>query len=252
MKYIGEVPENISLLDALDSIGENIIIADNNYNIAWMNSCATQLFTVVAPLFGFAEVEQMIGVNMGRFHKNPQYQKKIMDGLSENHRARINILDRFVTDIVITSIKNKTQEIDGYVVMLMDVTTKAEEEKRKDNLISTLSVPILKIWKKTIAVPLIGEFDIDRANKLLTSIVTESAANQIEFALIDVSGISTYDDVIGNHIQSLNDTLKLIGTNCIIVGITPELAMSIRSLKTDIPTFSSAHAGLQYIISQQI
>ncbi|RFU60376.1 STAS domain-containing protein [Bacillus sp. V59.32b] len=251
MNDMGKVPDNVSLLHALDSIGENIIIADKNYSISWMNSHAVQLFSVVAPLYGFSDVKQMIGVNMGKFHKDPSHQKKIMDELTGHHKARINILNRFVTDIVITPIKNENEEIDGYVVMLMDVTTKDEEEKRKDKLINTLSVPIIKIWEKTIAVPLIGEFDIDRANRLITNVVTESSSQHIEFALIDLSGIVEYDNVIGSHIQTLIDTLKLIGTQCIIVGISPKLAMSIMALESNIPTFASAHTGLQYIINEQ-
>jgi rsbT co-antagonist protein RsbR len=251
MNYIGQVPENVSFLAALDSIGENFIIVDKNYNISWMNSSATQLLTVVAPLFGFTSANELIGINMGRFHKNPQHQLDIMENLKNNHKARINILDRFITDIVITAIKNNVDEIQGYVVMLMDVTTKAEEEKRKDTLINTLSVPILKIWEKTIAIPLIGEFDTDRADRLISSVVTECASHQIEFALIDLSGISNYDTVVGQHIQILNDTLNLIGTECIIVGISPKLARTIVALEANIPTFSSAYAGLQYIINNQ-
>ncbi|WP_409305560.1 RsbR, positive regulator of sigma-B [Peribacillus sp. SCS-155] len=249
--YVGALPEHISLLAALDSIGENVIIADESYNVAWMNSSAASLFQKIAPLYGYSKVHELIGLNMGKFHKNPSYQENIMGKLSRYHRARINIKDRFLADIVITPIKDTNEKVVGYVVMLMDVTSKAEEEKKKDRLISTLSVPILNIWKKTIAVPLIGEFDIERANKSLTSIVTECASAHIEYALVDVSGIATYDDIVGNHIQSLYNTLLLIGTNCIIVGITAELAMSIQSLSIKIPTFGTAYAGLQYIISQQ-
>ncbi|KAA0942087.1 STAS domain-containing protein [Sporosarcina sp. ANT_H38] len=251
MNYIGHVPDDVSLLAALDSIGENIIIADKNYNISWMNSSATKLLTDVAPLFGFSDIKEIIGINMDRFHRVPQHQQNIMGKLTKNHRARINILDRLITDIVITAIKNNSDETMGYVVMLMDVTTKSEEETRKDTLINSLSVPILNIWKKTIAVPLIGEFDTDRANRLITAVVAECALHQIEFALIDLSGISNYDSVVGQYIQNLNDTLKIIGTECIIVGISPKLAMTMVSLELSIPTFSSAYAGLHYIINNQ-
>ncbi|SFC94760.1 hypothetical protein SAMN05443252_10987 [Bacillus sp. OV322] len=46
--------------------------------------------------------------------------------------------------------------------MLMDVTTKADEEKKKEQLIRDLSVPILTIWEKTIVLPLVGDLDLDR------------------------------------------------------------------------------------------
>lgn len=251
MNYIGKLPENICPLAALNSIGENIIIADKEYNVTWMNSSSIKLFAEVVPLFGFTSVEELIGMNMDQFHQNPKHQRQVMEQVTHQHRARIKILDLFLADIVITTIKDEMNEIQGYLVMLMDVTTKAEEEKRKDRLINSLSVPILQIWEKTIAVTLVGEFDTDRANRLITKVVNECASEQHEYALIDLSGISNYDEVVGKYIQMLNDTLRLIGTKCIIVGINPNLAITIVSLEADIPTFSSAYAGLQFIIKHQ-
>ncbi|MFC7371368.1 hypothetical protein ACFQPF_06750 [Fictibacillus iocasae] len=115
--------------NVLDSIGENIIIADKSFTIRWMNAYAARLFEVVVPLYGLSSPEDLIGMSMDRFHKQPSYQQHIMENLTEGHRARIKIKDRFVADIVVTTIKNEINEIEGYVVMLMDVTTKAEEER---------------------------------------------------------------------------------------------------------------------------
>lgn len=68
--------------------------------------------TDLAPLFGLVSAEEMIGLNMGTFHQAPSYQLKIMNELTEIHKARITIREKFAADIVITPIKN---EIDGYV-----------------------------------------------------------------------------------------------------------------------------------------
>ncbi|HZG70610.1 MAG TPA: STAS domain-containing protein [Chondromyces sp.] len=251
MKAIGQLPESISLLHALDSIGENILISDSNYNIVWMNSYAADLLSVVAPLYGFSSAEELIGINMDRFHKNPAYQINIMDSLSESHRARINILDQFVTDIVVTPIKNGEDEITGYVVMLMDVTTKAEEEKQKEKLLSALSVPILRIWERAIALPLIGEFDSERGDRLISSVLEECTIRNVEYVLIDLSGLFDFSTETGFYIQKLCDCVRLIGAECIIVGISPKIAMSMAGLKNNSPTFSTAQSGLEYILSEQ-
>jgi rsbT co-antagonist protein RsbR len=251
MKSIGKIPDNLSLLRALDSIGENIIIADKNYNILWMNSNAATLLSIIAPLYGLTDAKEIIGLNMSRFHAKPQYQQKIMKDLIESLRTRITIRERFVTDIVITPIKDGVNQIEGYVVMLRDVTTKAEEEEKKEKLINALSVPMLRIWKETIALPLIGEFDTDRAKRLISSVLKECAANKIQFVLIDLSGLYDFDSKIRYQIQKLIDCLKLIGTECIIVGITPTSAMSIGELDKDISTFTTPYAGLEYILKHQ-
>ncbi|OCA92335.1 STAS domain-containing protein [Pseudobacillus wudalianchiensis] len=251
MNAIGQIPVDISLLHALNSLGENIIIADKHYTIRWMNAKAAGLLSVVAPLYGLLDAKDMIGQKMDVFHAQPETQRKIMNDLTESHQARITIRDRYVADIIVTAIKNDENEVTGYVVILRDVTTKAEEEERNEKLIQALSVPILKIWKKTIALPLIGEIDTARADRLLTSVLKECATHNIQFALIDLSGLYSFDEGIREHLQKLNDCLNLIGTQCIIVGITPKLAMSIGELNIRIPTFNTAHAGLNYVLNRQ-
>ena len=248
MAFIGKLPGNISLLDALDSIGENIIVADLNYNIAWMNSNAVELFSHIGPLFKISEVKELLGMNMSQFHHNPNYQQKIMDELIKVHRARINIRDSFVADIVITPIKCDSGNIQGYIVMLLDVTTKAEEEKKKENLLKELSVPILHIWEKTIALPLLGEFNENRGDDMISCVLKECTSYDIEYVLIDFSGVHNFDDGIDQKVQELRDCLQLIGTECILVGITPKLAMAFGEVNKNMHTFSTSHAGLRYII----
>lgn len=245
------IPINITSTDALNSIGENIIIADKDYNVTWMNATAVKSMTVIAPLFGLEGAEQIIGMNMDEFHRMPQYQRRIMSELKETHRARINIRNKFAADIVISPITSLAQsgEVEGYMVMLMDVTTKAEEEKKRETMIEELSVPILHIWDKTIALPLKGELDHERGEKVISTVLEECVSGGVEFVMISLSGINRFDDSIRQNLQNLYDCLKLIGVECIIVGITPELAIRIGEFK-DIVTFSHSNVGLKYIMSK--
>lgn len=251
MTAIGKIPENIKLINALDCIGETIIIADNSYTIRWMNTEACKLLTQVAHLYGVKDCDEMIGMSMDFFHQHPAYQKEMMENLTEVHRARITIRNEFVTDIVITPIKNDNEAIDGYIVMLMDVTTQAEEQKRNEKLIEELSIPILNIWDRTIALPLIGEFDKSRSDQLIATVLTTCADKGIEYVLVDLSGLTEFESQIRYQIEMLTDSLTLIGTSCILVGISPKLAMSIVKLESGTRTFSSAHDGLRYIINLQ-
>lgn len=248
MGTVGKIPENISLLHALDSIGETIIIADRDYNVQWMNSSAANLLSDVVPLFGISDVNELIGMNMGRFHQRPEQQKNIMDQLEGSHRARITIKDRFVADIVITSIKGNEDKIQGYVVMLMDVTTKAEEDNEKEKLLNALSVPIIKIWEKTIALTLIGIFNKNRADRVIASVLEECVKNKIQYVLVDLSGLYEFEYETKHELQKLNDSLNLIGSKCILVGITPELAMAAGDMSSNILTFKNAYSGLKHII----
>ncbi len=251
MKEVESFPIDISELNALNSIGENIIIADNKFYIRWMNTDASKLLTLIAPLFQLENSSAFIGLNMDFFHKRPEHQQRVMGNLKKKHRTRITIRNRIVTDIVVTPINNELGVTTGYVVMLMDVTTKAEEEEKKETLIKELSIPILHVWENTIALPLIGMFDSERADLLITSVLTECSTNRIEFVLIDLSGLQTFEDEVQFQIQKLYDCLKLIGTKCILVGIKPKLAISMESLERDISTYSTTYAGLKGIIENK-
>jgi len=251
MSDVGGIPEDIPVLDALKSIGENIIIADKQFHIRWMNSSASNLLTEIAPVYKLNGSQDFIGKSMDFFHEHPKYQQRVMKTLDAILRTRITIRDLFVADIVVTPIKGEDNKIEGYVVMLMDVTTKAEEEKEKEKLIKALSIPILHVWKSTIALPLIGEFDSERADLLITSVLMECSANRIGYVLIDLSGLSNFDHEVRFHIQKLYDCLNLIGAKCILVGIKPNHAVSMGAFDRDILTFSTTYAGLEAIIEIQ-
>lgn len=247
-----QIPIHISGTDALNSIGENIILADNNYKITWFNAKAHKSLSVIAPLFGIEKAEDVIGLEMDFFHKKPEFQRYIMSNLQERHKARINIKGTYVADIVVTPITNNENpdHTDGYMVMLMDVTTKAEEEKKKEKLIRDLSFPILNIWDKTIALPLVGEFDLDRGENVIPLVLEECVAKNIEYVMVSLRGISSFDASARQNIEKLCYCLKLIGVECIIVGIRPEMAMNIGEL-SNIRALSNANDGLKYIIERQ-
>ncbi|WP_067725268.1 STAS domain-containing protein [Oceanobacillus damuensis] len=247
------LPINITGTDALNSIGENIIIADVNYKIIWLNSYARQSLNKIAPLYGSSNSDDLIGLSMDFFHKEPAHQRQVMSGLENGHRARINIKNKFIADIVVTPIKSlqhQNEEIEGYMVMLMDVTSQADEEKRLQEKVRELSAPILNIWDNTIALTLVGEFDVSRGETIIPAVLEECISNEVEFVMVSLSGINNFDDSVRQTLQKLYECLKLIGVQCIIVGIKPNLAVRIGAL-SNIATFSDAHDGLKYIINLQ-
>ncbi|MDI2587928.1 RsbR, positive regulator of sigma-B [Psychrobacillus sp. NEAU-3TGS] len=247
------LPINITGTDALNSIGENIIIADINYNIIWLNAYARKSLNSIAPWYDLSNSDDFIGMNMDFFHKEPSHQRQVMSEIKNGHKARINIKNNFIADIVITpikSIRNQNQEIEGYMVMLMDVTSEADEARRLEDKVSELSTPILHIWDNTIALTLVGEFDVVRGETLIPIVLEECISKGIEFVMVSLSGIGNFDDSVRQILQKLHDCLRLLGVQCIIVGIKPELAVRIGTLG-NIATFVDAHQGLKHIMKLQ-
>ncbi|TFE00817.1 STAS domain-containing protein [Jeotgalibacillus sp. R-1-5s-1] len=251
MTAYGVIPTAISPLTALDSIGETILLADHEYNIVWMNTAAANLLNGVAASYGLNGSHDMIGQNMDLFHRFPSHQQNMMKQLKGPHRTRITIKNLIVTDIVVTPIRSTGERIDGYIVMLLDVTTKAAEEEEKEKLIASLSTPMMKVWHNAIALPLIGAFDSERFNLLVTSVLEECASSQIDYVLINLNKVYFNEREHTTHLfQKLIDCLRLIGTQCMIVGVTPELAMAMNHLNRDVKIFTTTYDGIQYIISK--
>ncbi len=232
----------------LEAIKENIIIADTDYNILWINETGVKLFKDIATLYDLESVEDFIGKNMNHFHENPEYQHKIMGKLSNTHRARINIKDHYIADIIISPMR-ENEAIIGYVVMLMDVTTTVQEEQRKNSLIQELSAPLLHVWDKTYAIPLLGLVDNVRFEIILEKLLHHCGTREVDYILIDFSEIREWNQEI--HINQMISALSLMGVQSIIVGLKPELAKKLTIDIANVNVFRTSNAGIKYIISQQ-
>src|SRR6202040_1232740 len=109
-----------------------------------------------------------------------------------------------------------------------------------------LSTPVVRLWDGIIAVPLVGTLDSARAQvvmeKLLETLVTTGA----DHAVIDITGVPTVDTEVAQHLLKTVSAARLLGAECTISGIRPQVAQTIVSLGIefgDIATKSSlAHA----------
>ena len=109
-------------VDALEVLGTNVMIADNNLNITYMNPTVIALMReaeadlrVELPAF---RVDRLVGSNIDAFHKNPSYQRKMLAALDKPHRAMIQVGKRSFDLLVTPLIKNGTRS--GFVVEWSD------------------------------------------------------------------------------------------------------------------------------------
>jgi rsbT co-antagonist protein RsbR len=93
-----------------------------------------------------------------------------------------------------------------------------------------LSTPVVRLWEGVIAVPLVGTLDSARTQlimeKLLETLVTTGA----DHAVIDITGVSTVDTEVAQHLLKTVSAARLLGAECIISGIRPQVAQTIVSL----------------------
>ncbi|QHE53551.1 STAS domain-containing protein [Pontibacillus sp. HMF3514] len=250
MESIGKLPSNLYSTKILEAIGENIIIADEDFNITWINPSAKDLFENIITLYNLENVDDLIGMNMDHFHKDPAHQRNIMNHLTDTHRTRINIKDTYVTDIIVNPIMDNGAPI-GYVVMLMDVTTKVQEERRKEKLIEELSVPILHVWDYTLAITLKGTIDDDRFQTILSKLLEKCHHTDVEYVILDLSGVTGWNEEFPAQITKVIENLSIMGAHSIIAGVKPELALDF-ALETsyNVPKFKTSKEAIKYIIAR--
>ncbi len=233
----------------VEAIGETVIVADVHYNIIWANSEAVKSLEQILPLYDIHHVEDVIGMNMGDFHENPDYQEEIMRNLTETHTSRINIKDTYIADIVISPIYDENIII-GYVVMLMDVTSVIKEERRNKFIIEELSGPILHVWDRTLALPLIGIIDDSRFQIILQKLLSQCSNEDTDYVIIDFSGVKEWNSEFPTQIQQLISTLTLMGIESMVVGIKPILARNLALNLKNVSIYSTTKAAIKKIIEK--
>ena len=132
--------------------------------------------------------------------------------------------------------------LDELGLLTFEVFQKSREAVivRQQREISELSTPVVKLWDGIIALPLIGTLDSERTQvvmeNLLQSIVDETAA----FAIIDITGVPTVDTLTAQHLIKTVAAARLMGADCIISGIRPQIAQTMVHLGVELNVISKA------------
>jgi len=135
-----------------------------------------------------------------------------------------------------------TVMLDDLGLYTMEVYGKAREEviSRQQTEISELSTPVVKLWDGILALPLIGTLDSARTQvvmeNLLQTIVNEGA----EIAIIDITGVPTVDTLTAQHLLKTVAAARLMGADCVISGIRPQIAQIIVHLGIELNVISKA------------
>ncbi|MCK4232162.1 STAS domain-containing protein [candidate division WOR-3 bacterium] len=135
-------------------------------------------------------------------------------------------------------------------------TKKADELEEKLNLIEQqrkaieeLSTPIIKIWERVLVLPLIGTLDTRRSQRLTEALLTDIATTQTKVTILDITGVPTVDSAVANHILKTVAAVQLLGAECVITGIRPEVAQTMVHLGVDlsgVETLSTLAEGLKW------
>ncbi|MBD2541961.1 STAS domain-containing protein [Coleofasciculus sp. FACHB-SPT36] len=113
---------------------------------------------------------------------------------------------------------------------------KAREEVilRQQEELMELSTPVVKLWEGILALPIIGTLDSARTQVMMESLLQKIVETGSEVAIIDITGVPTVDTLTAQHLLKTVTAARLMGADCILSGIRPQIAQTIVYLGVDL------------------
>lgn len=148
-----------------------------------------------------------------------------------------------------------TELLDAMGLYTTEVYQKSREEviKRQQEELLELSTPVVKLWDGILALPVIGTLDSARTQVVMESLLQAIVQTNSKFAIIDITGVPTVDTVVAQHLLKTVTAARLMGAECIISGVRPQIAQTIVHLGInllDITTKASLAAAFRLALDR--
>ena len=148
-----------------------------------------------------------------------------------------------------------TALLDSLGLFTMEIFLKVREGviARQQREISELSTPVVKLWDGVLALPLIGTLDSERTQVVMENLLQSLISYNAEIAIIDITGVPTVDTLVAQHLLKTISAARLMGADCIISGVRPQIAQTMVHLGVELNVVSKAsladafHLALQRI-----
>lgn len=117
--------------------------------------------------------------------------------------------------------------------------TREEIIKRQQQDLLELSTPVIKLFEGVLAVPMIGTLDSARTQMVMETLLQRIVETGSRLAIIDITGVPTVDTLVAQHLLKTVSAIRLMGAECIISGIRPQIAQTIVHLGIDLQGIAS-------------
>ncbi len=135
-----------------------------------------------------------------------------------------------------SSLWDATQLIDTLALRCVSAFQRMREaviERQQQELLE-LSTPVVKLWDGVLALPIIGTLDSARTQTMMEALLTRIADTGSAIAIIDITGVPTVDTLVAQHLIKTVTAIRLMGAECIISGVRPQIAQTIVHLGVDL------------------
>lgn len=144
-------------------------------------------------------------------------------------------------ELVLEESLRATELVDRLGLFTTEAYQKSREEviARQQQDMLELSTPVVKLWNGILALPLIGTLDSSRTQVVMESLLQAVVQQSAQLAIIDITGVPTVDTLVAQHLMKTVTAARLMGAECIISGIRPQIAQTIVHLGVDLSAITT-------------
>jgi rsbT co-antagonist protein RsbR len=132
-------------------------------------------------------------------------------------------------ELLAEALWNVSALLDKLGLFTIEVFQKSRDQiiVRQQQELLELSTPVVKLWTDILALPLIGTLDSARTQVVMESLLEKIVETGAAIAIIDITGVPTVDTLVAQHLMKTIAAARLMGADCIISGIRPQIAQTI-------------------------
>jgi rsbT co-antagonist protein RsbR len=181
----------------------------------------------------------LVGVSRSRTHQGftPSETASFVFSLKEpiiRHLREVH--DGDASSALLDDVVRVTSLLDHLGLFTTEVHQKAREEvilRQREEMLE-LSTPVIQLWDGILALPIIGTLDSARTQTVMESLLQQVVATRSSIAILDITGVPTVDTLTAQHLLKTVAAARLMGAECIISGIRPQIAQTIVHLGVDL------------------
>lgn len=117
--------------------------------------------------------------------------------------------------------------------------TREDVIQRQQKELLELSTPVVRLWESILALPLIGTLDSARTQIVMQNLLEAIVQTRSDYAIIDITGVPVVDTLVAQHLLKTVAAARLMGADCLISGIRPQIAQTIIHLGVDLSDVST-------------
>ncbi|WP_033351207.1 STAS domain-containing protein [Kitasatospora aureofaciens] len=153
----------------------------------------------------------------------------------------------------ITAYLQLTRLLDALGLFTIEAYARTREEiiSAQAEQLLELSTPVVKLWEGVVAVPLVGTLDSARTQVVMEKLLQSLVDSESEHAIIDITGVPAVDTEVAQHLLKTVVAARLMGAECTISGIRPQIAQTLVGLGVqfgDIVTKATLADALRHVL----